>query len=126
MPLTWDLRPAGPKRHVLQAGGGRDRYAFFAFPHVGIQEDGTLGKVRRPGQGEASAACGALVASLGALQEGGLQPLQMADGSALLSETPEHHSTAQRCDSAAPDRTALGAACIPFCSRMPSAMQAVP
>ena len=57
---------------------------FFALPHVGIQEDGTLGKVRRPGQDAASAACGALVASLGELQTSGLKALQLPDGREAL------------------------------------------
>ena len=40
---------------------GRQRVVVYVMPHVGICEDGTLGAVNRPGQAEASTACGALV-----------------------------------------------------------------
>lgn len=41
---------------------GRERYVFFVMPHIGIDEDGTIGKCTRHGRPEKSSACGALVA----------------------------------------------------------------
>jgi len=37
-------------------------------PHVGLQEDGTVGKVHRPGQDHATSACGAAVGAYSALK----------------------------------------------------------
>lgn len=42
--------------------GGRSRYVFFLFQHIGISAEGELGVARRPGREQPSAACGALVA----------------------------------------------------------------
>jgi hypothetical protein len=39
---------------------GRHRFVAFSFPHIGIDEDGTIGRVQRRGMSRASAACGAL------------------------------------------------------------------
>ena len=39
---------------------GRHRFVAFCFPHVGIDEDGTIGRVQRRGMSRASTACGAL------------------------------------------------------------------
>lgn len=39
---------------------GRQRYVFFAFPHIGLCDKGTFGKVERPGHEQPTAACGAL------------------------------------------------------------------
>ncbi len=41
---------------------GRHRFVVFCFPHIGIDEDGTLGRVQRRGMYRASSACGALAA----------------------------------------------------------------
>lgn len=41
---------------------GRQRYVYYAFPHIGIGEDGAIGRTQRPGQDEPSLACGALAA----------------------------------------------------------------
>jgi hypothetical protein len=41
---------------------GRHRFVAFCFPHVGIDEDGVVGRVQRRGMYRASTACGALVA----------------------------------------------------------------
>ncbi len=41
---------------------GRHRFATFCFPHVGIDDDGTIGRVQRRGMSRASVACGALAA----------------------------------------------------------------
>lgn len=69
-----------PSRCHVQAAGGRERYVFFSFPHIGTDTDGSLGKVRRPGRDGNSAACGALVAALGELQGGGLKKFMVKDG----------------------------------------------
>ncbi len=39
---------------------GRRRFVLFVMPHLGIEMDGTIGVVHRPGQTEPSPACGAL------------------------------------------------------------------
>ncbi|MEZ5117812.1 MAG: hypothetical protein R2737_16245 [Candidatus Nanopelagicales bacterium] len=41
---------------------GRHRFVAFCFPHIGIDDDGTVGRVMRPGMHGPSAACGALAA----------------------------------------------------------------
>ena len=42
--------------------GGRRRYLVVALTHLGLSDDGTPGRFRRPGQDHESSACGALVA----------------------------------------------------------------
>lgn len=42
-------------------------YVYCAMPHLGILDDGTLGKVSRPGMAKHSGACGALVGVHGLL-----------------------------------------------------------
>jgi hypothetical protein len=41
---------------------GRQRFVVYAMPHVGVDTDGVIGFVNRPGQGRRTAACGALMA----------------------------------------------------------------
>ncbi len=41
---------------------GRERYVFFALPHIAVHEDGQIGVCRRAGRQELSSACGALLA----------------------------------------------------------------
>ena len=41
---------------------GRHRFVAFCFPHIGIDEDGTVGRVQRRGMSRASTACGAVAA----------------------------------------------------------------
>ncbi len=43
-------------------GDGPERYAYFAFPHIGLDSQGTLGVCYRAGRKEPSHACGALLA----------------------------------------------------------------
>ncbi|CAI5476765.1 unnamed protein product [Closterium sp. Yama58-4] len=43
-------------------GSLRERYIFFAFPHVSIGESGEVGSLLRRGRGRPSSACGALIA----------------------------------------------------------------
>jgi hypothetical protein len=39
---------------------GRHRFVVFCFPHIGVDDDGTIGRVQRRGMYRASSACGAL------------------------------------------------------------------
>lgn len=47
---------------------GRERYVFYALPHIAIGEKGQLGLCKRIGRKEASNACGALNVFLGELK----------------------------------------------------------
>jgi hypothetical protein len=49
---------------------GRHRFVVFCFPHIGMDEDGTIGRVKRRGMSRASTACGALVAFRDQLMNG--------------------------------------------------------
>lgn len=51
---------------------GLRRFVLYCVTHIGIDDDGTVGRVRRPGQLRGSAACGALVAFLRELESGEL------------------------------------------------------
>ncbi len=51
---------------------GRERYVYFAFPHIAIDEHGTLGNCRRSGRQAMSQACGALLKILESCSEGAL------------------------------------------------------
>ena len=58
----------------------RPHYLFFAFPHIGISENGEVGYCLRPGQTAVSKACGALAALLSDIQVGPLDTeLDMTD-----------------------------------------------
>eukprot|EP00475_Leptophrys_vorax_P028972 TRINITY_DN42264_c0_g1_i1.p1 TRINITY_DN42264_c0_g1~~TRINITY_DN42264_c0_g1_i1.p1 ORF type:complete len:275 (+),score=23.74 TRINITY_DN42264_c0_g1_i1:99-827(+) len=48
--------------HSPQGADGRERYVFFGLTHVGVNDDGTVGKMRRCGREKPSGACGALLA----------------------------------------------------------------
>jgi len=52
---------------------GKERYAFFALPHIGLSQDGELGVCHRSGQTAATAACGALDVIRGELERGPLR-----------------------------------------------------
>jgi hypothetical protein len=52
---------------------GRERYAYYALPHIAINAQGEFGIYYRPGRQEASHACGALVAFQHELANGSLQ-----------------------------------------------------
>jgi len=52
--------------------GGKERYVFFSFPHIGIDSNGKVGGISRPNRPGASSACGALIACLGDLKKDGL------------------------------------------------------
>lgn len=49
---------------------GRHRFVVFCFPHIGIDADGTLGRVQRRGMYRASSACGALASFRARLEAG--------------------------------------------------------
>ena len=49
---------------------GRERYVFFSFPHIAINDGGELSAITRPNRPGTSCACGAL-AKVGALRFGG-------------------------------------------------------
>jgi len=59
--------------HAPQSEGlVKERYAFFSFPHIGVDSTGKVGSISRPGQPGASGACGALIAALGQIKDAGL------------------------------------------------------
>ncbi len=58
--------------HSPQEADGRERYVFFAMPHVAIGPEGEAGIVDRPGRAAPSSACGALLAVKAELEQGGL------------------------------------------------------
>jgi len=51
---------------------GRERYVYYAMPHIAIGSDGTMGLCYRPGRVGVSTACGALVAFQKELEDGHL------------------------------------------------------
>jgi hypothetical protein len=53
-------------------GTGRERYVFFSFPHIGIDEGGEVGAISRPGRAKKSCACGALAKCLNEIKADGL------------------------------------------------------
>lgn len=48
--------------HSPQDESGRERYVFLGFTHIGVDETGAIGKMRRAGRHATSSACGALLA----------------------------------------------------------------
>lgn len=48
---------------------GRQRFVVYAMPHIGIDADGVIGFVNRPGQARRTTACGALMAFRGELSD---------------------------------------------------------
>ena len=46
--------------HHAPIVGGKERYVYYAFPHIAIGSDGRLGVCKRRGRKEKSSACGAL------------------------------------------------------------------
>lgn len=53
---------------------GRERYVYFAFPHIAIDENGTPGNCRRSGRQALSQACGALLKFLEDCSRGEVSP----------------------------------------------------
>ena len=58
---------------------GRHRFVVFCLPHIGIDEDGTVGRVQRRGMHRATSACGALAAFRDELLDGGIRDASDAD-----------------------------------------------
>lgn len=56
--------------HHAPNSEGTERYVYFAFPHIAIDENGVPGNCRRPGRHEMSHACGALLNVLQDLSQG--------------------------------------------------------
>lgn len=56
--------------HAPIDNNGRQKFVFFAFPHIGINDKGVLGEVERPGHERPTTACGALVALRKELESG--------------------------------------------------------
>ena len=52
---------------------GKERYIYFAFPHIVIDEYGVPGNCRRPGRNEISQACGALINVMQDLSQGSVE-----------------------------------------------------
>ncbi|MFQ5931173.1 MAG: hypothetical protein ACE5MM_02075 [Nitrospiraceae bacterium] len=52
---------------------GRERYVYFALPHVAVSSDGEIGVCSRAGRKESSYACGALMAFRKELASGSLR-----------------------------------------------------
>jgi len=50
--------------------GGRERYVYFAMPHIALGEGGEVGRCERPGRPGPSVACGALAAVVADLEVG--------------------------------------------------------
>lgn len=59
--------------HHIPDGGSA--FIFYG-PHIGINQEGKLGEVWRPGQQKAGKSCGALMNALGRLRDSGYQPEQ--------------------------------------------------
>jgi len=53
-------------------GTGRERYVFFSFPHIGIDDSGEVGAISRPGRPKVSHACGALLKALSEVKSEGV------------------------------------------------------
>ncbi|MEI6362649.1 MAG: hypothetical protein WCP95_10990 [Actinomycetes bacterium] len=49
---------------------GRHRFVAFCFPHIGVDEDGTIGRVQRRGMSRETTACGALAGFRTELESG--------------------------------------------------------
>ncbi|WP_019874508.1 hypothetical protein [Sporichthya polymorpha] len=66
------LGQAGLRAAQFHAPGadGRRRYVAYVMPHIGIDDDGRIGYVRRPGQDVTTTACGALMAFRSELESG--------------------------------------------------------
>jgi len=63
---------AGLSHAPVCAASGRERYVFFSFPHIGIDESGEVGAISRPGRPKKSHACGAMLKALAEVQSEGL------------------------------------------------------
>lgn len=75
--------------HHAPIDNGRERYVYFALPHIAIDEHGEIGVCYRPGRPGTSGACGALIAF----------QRELRDGNVSLERDPddlEHSALKQR------------------------------
>jgi len=56
--------------HAPTDANGKEKYVFFAFPHIAIDSEGNVGNINRPGRVGDSSACGALCACLACFKSG--------------------------------------------------------
>lgn len=63
---------AGLSHAPVCKGSGRERYVFFSFPHIGIDDSGEVGAISRPGRPKVSHACGALLKALAEVKNEGI------------------------------------------------------
>jgi len=63
---------AGLSHAPVCKGTGRERYVFFSFPHIGIDDSGEVGAISRPGRPKVSHACGALLKALSEVKSEGV------------------------------------------------------
>ena len=54
--------------HAPVDSHGKERYVFFAFPHIAVDETGEPAAIFRPGREGKSSACGALMYATSAVQ----------------------------------------------------------
>ncbi|GLC33492.1 hypothetical protein PLESTB_000080900 [Pleodorina starrii] len=66
--------------HSPVCAGGRERYVFFAFPHIAINSEGEMGAISRPGRPKKSCACGALQKCLIELKAEGVEAAVRSPG----------------------------------------------
>jgi len=64
---------AGLSHSPVATDDGRERYVFFSFPHIAVDDAGNLGAIYRPNRPGTSCACGALSKVLGELKAEGLE-----------------------------------------------------
>nr|QKY15116.1 low-CO2-inducible chloroplast envelope (LIP) [Polytomella parva] len=70
---------------------GRERYVFFAFPHISISSDDKVGEMTRPGRHGISHACGALHQMLSAFHPDDVNSKQAAEIISRLCKVPGVH-----------------------------------
>jgi hypothetical protein len=86
---------AGLSHAPIDPKTGREKYVFFSFPHIAVDDEGNVGSIYRPGREGASAACGALITALKAFQEEGLEKY-LKDPGLHDSDEPEFSILKQR------------------------------
>ena len=60
---------AGLSHSPVAVDDGRERYVFFSFPHIAVDEAGNIGAIYRPGRPGRSCACGARARERGGRRE---------------------------------------------------------
>jgi hypothetical protein len=98
---------------------GRERYVFFALPHIAVDETGEPAAIYRPGRAGKGAACGALLYAVNAVKEGGIaedaagthDPME-PEGSILMSRLKEQMRM-EKVDPSKVDVVEMTKACVP-------------